>query len=64
MLHVFDRPINRSDIQATVLYISKQSCVGKLCSMHLANMDRYGVADRKTLAIAGYLCDELDGSLS
>ncbi len=39
MLRVVDRPVNRADIQATVLDISEQSCVGKLCSLHLANMD-------------------------
>jgi len=60
MLRVVGRPVNRSDIQSTVLDISEQSCVGKLCSLHLANMDRYGVADPRTLAIAGYISEELD----
>ncbi|CAF3409422.1 unnamed protein product [Rotaria sp. Silwood1] len=60
MLRISDRPINRADIQATVLDISEQSCVGKLCSLHLANMDLYGVAHPKTLAIAGYIAEELD----
>ena len=59
-LRVIDRPVNRSDIQATVLDISEQSCVGKLCSLHLANMDLHGVAHPKTLAIAGHISEELD----
>ena len=60
MLRVVDRPVNRADIQATVLDISEQSCVGKLCSLHLAYMDLYGVAHPKTLAIAGHISEELD----
>ena len=60
MLRVVDRPVNRADIQATVLDISEQSCVGKLCSLHLANMDVHGVAHPKTLAIAGHISEELD----
>ncbi|CAF4599463.1 unnamed protein product, partial [Rotaria socialis] len=60
MKRITDRPINRLDIQSTVLDISEQSCVGKLCSLHLANMDLYGVAHPKTLAIAGYIAEELD----
>jgi len=60
MLGVVGRTVNRSDIQATVLDISEQSCVGKLCSIHLAYMDLYGVADPRTLAIAGYISEELD----
>ena len=60
MLRVVDRPVSRADIQATVLDISEQSCVGKLCSLHLANMDLHGVAHPKTLAIAGYISEELD----
>jgi len=60
MLRVVDRPVNRADIQATVLDISEQSCVGKLCSLHLANMDLHGVAHPKTLAIAGHISEELD----
>ncbi len=60
MLRVVGRPVNRSDIQATVLDISEQSCAGKLCTLHLANMDRYGVAHRKTLAIAAHISEELD----
>ncbi|CAF0932173.1 unnamed protein product [Rotaria sp. Silwood1] len=60
MLRVVDRPVSRADIQATVLDISEQSCVGKLCSLHLANMDLHGVAHSKTLAIAGYISEELD----
>ena len=60
MLRIIDRPVNRADIQSTVLDISEQSCVGKLCSLHLANMDLYGVADPKTLTIAGYIAEELD----
>ncbi len=62
MLRVVGRPVNRSDIQKTVLDISEQSCVGKLCSIHLANMDRYGVADSRTLAIAGHISEELDAA--
>lgn len=34
--------------------------MGKLCSLHLANMDLHGVAHPKTLAIAGYISEELD----
>ncbi|UJR28069.1 hypothetical protein I4U23_009325 [Adineta vaga] len=60
MLRVVDRPVNRADIQATVLDISEQSCVGKLCSLHLANMDVHGVAHPRTLAIAGHISEELD----
>ncbi|CAF4751708.1 unnamed protein product, partial [Rotaria sp. Silwood2] len=60
MLRISDRPINRADIQATVLDISEQSCVGKLCSLHLANTDLNGVAHPKTLAIASYIAEELD----
>jgi hypothetical protein len=44
------------------LDISEQSCVGKLCSLHLAYMDFYGVADPKTLAIAGHISEELDSA--
>lgn len=60
MLKITDRPISRADIQATVLDISEQSCIGKLSSLHLAFTDRYGVAHPETLAIAGYIADELD----
>ncbi|CAF1684220.1 unnamed protein product [Rotaria magnacalcarata] len=60
MLRVVNRPVSRADIQATVLDISEQSCVGKLCSLHLANSDLHGVAHPKTLAIAGYISEELD----
>lgn len=60
MLHPIDRPVNRSDIQTTVLNISEQCCVGKLCSLHLANMDLYGVDHPKTLAIAEHISKELD----
>ncbi|UJR21373.1 hypothetical protein I4U23_024465 [Adineta vaga] len=60
MLRVVDRPVNRSDIQKTVLDISEQSCAGKLCSLHLAYVDYYGVAHPKTLAIAGHISEELD----
>ena len=59
-----DRPIERSDIQKIVLDISEQTCVGKLCSLHLANMDLLGVAHPKTLAIAGYIAKELDSPKS
>lgn len=62
LLRINDRPINRSDIQATVLDISEQSCVGKLCSLHLAYMDLYGVDDPKTLDIAGHISEELDAA--
>ncbi len=60
LLRVVDRPVSRADIQATVLDISEQSCVGKLCSLHLANMDLLGVAHPKTLMIAGHISEELD----
>ncbi|CAF0876200.1 unnamed protein product [Adineta ricciae] len=60
MKRVVDRPVNRSDIQRTVLDISEQSCAGKLCSLHLAYMDRHGVGHKKTLAIAGHISEELD----
>jgi len=60
MLRVVGRDVNREDIKQTVLDISEQSCVGKLCSIHLANMDLHGVAHPKTLAIAGYISEELD----
>ena len=59
MLRV-DRPVNRTDIRNTVLDISEQSCAGKLCSIHLAFVDRYGVAAEQTLKIAGYISEELD----
>lgn len=62
MKRVEGRPVDRSDIQDTVLDISEQSCVGKLCSIHLAYMDRYGVADGKTVKIAGYISEELDSA--
>jgi hypothetical protein len=62
MLRVVGRPVNRIDIRSTVLDISEQSCVGKLCSLHLANMDRYGVAHEKTAAIAASISKELDSS--
>ena len=60
MLRVVDRPVNRSDIQDTVLNISEQCCVGKLCSLHLANTDLYGVHHPKTLDIAAHISKELD----
>jgi hypothetical protein len=62
MLRVVGRPVNRSDIQNTVLDISEQCCVGKLCSIHLAYIDVHGVAHPKTLAIAGYISEELDAA--
>ncbi len=62
MKQVVGRPVNRSDIQSTVLDISEQCCVGKLCSIHLANMDLHGVDHPKTLAIAGYISEELDAA--
>ena len=34
--------------------------MGKLCSIHLARMDLYGVADERTLKIAAGLSEELD----
>lgn len=60
MLRPIDRPVNRSDIQETVLNISEQCCVGKLCSLHLANTDLYGVDHLRTLAIAAHISKELD----
>jgi hypothetical protein len=62
LLCVVDRLVNRSDIQDTVLDISEQSCVGKLCSIHLAYMDLYGVADSRTLAVAAHISEELDAA--
>ena len=62
MKRIVGRPVNRADIQQTVLDISEQSCVGKLCSIHLANLDRFGVDNPKTLAIAGYISEELDAA--
>ena len=62
MLRITDRPVNRADIQATVLDISEQCCVGKLCSLHLAYTDLYGIAHPETLAIAGYIAEELDSA--
>ncbi|CAF1018924.1 unnamed protein product [Adineta steineri] len=62
MLRIPDRPVERSDIQKIVLDISEQSCAGKLCTIHLAYMDLFGVAHPSTLAIAGYISQELDSS--
>ncbi len=36
--------------------------MGKLCSIHLARMDLYGVADKRTVAIAALLSEELDAA--
>ncbi|CAF1556331.1 unnamed protein product, partial [Didymodactylos carnosus] len=55
-----DRPITRDDINKVVLDISEQNCLGKLCSLHLAYVDKYGVDHEKCIEIAGAISEEVD----
>ncbi len=63
-----DRPVERKDINKTVLDIAESDCLGRLSNLHLAYADCYGVdSDYKpsgdvlsTMGLAGAISEEVD----